>query len=486
MTKLYDTILGEYLQKPWERWLSLDSLAERKLDYHMLSYDELTNKWKIPFEEIELSRASNYSAEDVYITAKLYKQQKENWLSNNKILNDIEIPLIEVLKTMELSWVKIDKEKLEKIGKKLRIEIENAKIKVHTLAGEEFNINSPKQVGSILFEKQWIPTAKKTKTGYSVDNEVLENLAKTYPIAKHILEYRWYTKLLSTYVEWLLSILDKEDKIHTSYNQTVTTTGRLSSTNPNLQNIPIWEWLSSEIREAFIPYEKWDIIMASDYSQVEVRLLAIMSGDSNLLWAFEEGVDIHTTTANFIFAKDDISWAERKIAKAVNFGVIYGISPFGLSKIIWVPQKEAKIYIDKFFDRYSRVKEFFEETIIWCEKNWYVETMFGRRRYIPSINDRNNNIKKTAEREAINMPVQGTAADIIKLAMIKVHNFLQSNNLKSRMIMQVHDELVFNVKKEELDIIKSGVKEIMEWVLSDAPITLTVDIWLGNNWREAH
>lgn len=482
MAKIYDTLLWEYIKNPWYKGLSLDDLAIRYFDYKMISYDDVTWKWKINFREVHLTDAANYSAEDVYITAKLYEKQKD--IIDDKVLKDIEIPLIEVLKSMEISGVKVDTEKLREIWEKLKIDAENSEKKIYELAWCEFNIKSPKQVWEILFDKLWLPTAKKTKTGYSVDNEVLENLAFKYDIAKHLVDYRQATKLLSTYIEWLTKLIDKSWKIHTSYNQAVAATWRLSSTNPNLQNIPVWAWIWWEIRWAFVPFEKDDLIMAADYSQIEVRLLAILSGDENLLWAFEQNLDIHLETAYFIFWKDNISKDERKIAKSVNFWVIYWISPFWLSKMIWISQSESKLYIDKFYEKYPKVLDYFTKTIENCRKNWYVETMFWRKRYIPNINDSNAIIKKAAEREAINMPIQWSNADIIKIAMIKLQKFIKEKWLKSELIMQVHDELVFNVKKDELDLLKKEIQNIMENIITSS-IKLVVDINVWNSWKEA-
>ncbi len=484
MAKIYDTLVWEYMIHPWQKWLSLDDLSKKYFDYKMVSYDEITNKWEINFQDIDLDIGANYSAEDVYITAKLYENQVKHGIVYDKVLNDIEIPLIEVLKNMEITWVKVSLEKLNEIWKILEEEILREEKIIKDIAGEDFNIKSPRQVWEILFEKIWLPEWKKTKTWLSVDNEVLENLAFQYPIAKHILNYRQYTKLLSTYVEWLSKLIDKEtSKIHTSYNQTVTTTWRLSSTHPNLQNIPSSVWIGWTLREAFVPFQENDILIAFDYSQIEVRILAIMSQDENLMGSFLSWQDIHANTGYFLFWKDELSKDERKIAKAVNFWVIYWISPFGLSKMIWVSQKEAREYINKFYEKYPKVLDFFKSTIESCEKNGYVETLFGRKRYIENINDKNDIIKKSAQREAINMPIQWTSADIIKIAMIQVDHFLHTQKLQSKMIMQVHDELVFNVVFDEITIIQKEIPRIMENILSHE-VKLMVDIWMGNNWRK--
>lgn len=484
MAKIYDTLLGEYLQNPGRKWLSLDDLSKQYFEYEMISYEEVVGEGYAHFWEVPLYEASEYSAEDVYITKKIYDKQKQIGMVANPLLEKIELPLIQVLTTIELSGVKVSKEKLSEIGQFLKKEILFEEGKIFELAWVEFNIKSPKQVWEILFDTLGLPQGKKTKTGYSVDSEVLEYLAHNYPIAQHISNYRQYQKLLSTYIEWLSKLISPlTGRIHTSYNQTVTTTGRLSSTNPNLQNIPVSNGLGWSIREAFIPYEKEDIIVSFDYSQIEVRLLAIMSGDENLLGSFKQNIDIHKNTGYFLFWKDEISSDERKIAKAVNFWVIYGISPFWLSKMIGIPQSEAKVYIDKFYERYPKVRDFFTQTIEFCEKNGYVETIFWRKRYIPSINDRNTIIKKAWEREAINMPIQGTSADIIKLAMVEVQKFLDEHHLQSKMMMQVHDELVFNVIPEEFELIQTEIPKIMENII-EAPIELKVDMWYGKNWRE--
>ncbi len=484
MAKFYDTLIWEYIRDPWVRWLALDKLASKYFDYEMISYKNVTNNKKLSFEEVDLLVAADYSVEDVYITNKLYEKQKKDWIINNKILYDIEIPLIEVLKDMEISWVKINRDILKWIWILLENEILRLKKEIFSLAWEEFNIKSPKQVWEILFIKLKLPKGKKTKTWWSVNSEVLLNLKKEFPIAESIVKYRHFSKLLSTYVYGLINLLDEEDLVHTSYNSTVTSTWRLSSTNPNLQNIPVWEWIASQIRWAFVSRWNKGKILALDYSQVEVRLLAIMSKDKNLINAFKNGFDIHNKTWEFIFWKKEITWSERKIAKAVNFWVIYGISAFWLNKMInsWV--KEAWIYINKFYENYSKVKDFFDKTIKKAEETWYVETMFWRKRYIKWITDRNTLIKKIAEREAINMPIQWTSADIIKIAMIEVAKMMKKNKLKSKMIMQVHDELVFDVFLGEEFFLKKEVKKIMENILKDTPIKLKVDIWEWYNWWE--
>ncbi|NUJ97513.1 hypothetical protein HGA92_01845 [Candidatus Gracilibacteria bacterium] len=485
MAKFYDTLLGEYIKNPGQKKIGLDSLALNYFNYKMITYDEITGKGKINFRDVPLSQASVYSGEDVYMTHKIYEKQKQEKINENKVLQEIEIPLLEVLKDMEITGVKIQRDKLKEIGIMLENETQRLEKEIYHLAGEDFNISSPKQVGEILFSKLGLQATKKTKTGFSVDSDVLQSLAHKFPIAQNIIDFRHYKKLLSTYVEGLIKELDENDIIHTNYNQTVTTTGRLSSTNPNLQNIPIGEGIAGEIRTAFIPYKEEDFILAFDYSQVEVRILALMSGDENLISAFQNGIDIHYNTAKFIFGKENISVYERKIAKTVNFGVIYGISPFGLSEMLGISRSDAKNYIDKFYENYPKVSNFFDAIIKSCEENGYVETIFGRKRYINGINDKNRIIKQSAEREAINMPIQGTSADVIKIAMIQIHNFLKEGNYKTKLIMQVHDELVFDLVSEEKEKIIPEIQKIMENILPNKNIKLLVEWNIGKNWKEA-
>lgn len=484
MAKFYDTLLWEYIKNPWVRWISLDKISWKEFNYLMISYDYLTDKWKINFKDVDLPLAAVYSWEDVYITNKIFEKQKNEWLLENKILYEIEIPLLEVLKKVEINWVKINRDKLKEIWILLENEIATLEKRIYENVEEKFNINSPKKVWEILFVKLWLPTWKKTKTWFSVSAEVLWDLAHNYPIAQMIVDYRHYSKILSTYVEWLLEILKENDFVHTNYNQTIAATWRLSSINPNLQNIPSSSWIAWEVRSAFISrFENWKI-MTIDYSQVEVRILAILSKDENLLNAFKNGEDIHQKTAEFLFPWETIDSSKRKIAKSVNFWVIYWISPFWLSKMIWWFVWDSKTYIEKFFESYPKVKKYMEHTIKNCEKNLYVETFFGRKRFINGINDKNKIIKQAAEREAINMPIQWTSADVIKIAMIKIQNFLEQNNLKSKMIMQVHDELVFDVFPGEENFLSENVKNIMENILNLEDLKLRADVSIWNNWKE--
>ena len=475
--KIYDTLLWEYIQNPGVRWLSLEKLADRKLWYEMLSFDDLVKKNKLDnFSQVDLELASKYSGEDVYITYQLFCEQELSEVET-KILDEMDLPFIEILKNMEITGVKISRDRLKELWTIFENEALKYEKLIYEISKEEFNINSPKQVGGILFDKLNLPKWKKTKTGWSVSADVLENLAKEFPIAEFIIKYRHFTKLNSTFVNWLLDLLDENDFLHTSYNQAVTATWRLSSTNPNLQNIPSSSWIAWEIRSAFVSrFENWKI-MALDYSQVELRLLAIMSSDENLLEVFQNNWDIHSKTAELIWTTD------RKIAKAVNFGVIYWISGFGLSKMIDITVSDANLYIKKFFESYPKVRIFLDETIKKCEETWYVETLFWRKRYIKGITDRNKMIKSGAEREAINMPIQWTNADIMKIAMIKMWEFMKWK--KSKLIMQVHDEVVFDIYPWEKKEIEKEVTKIMENVLIWKQINLKVDCEIGNNWKES-
>lgn len=478
MAKFYDTLLWEYIKDPGVRWLWLDKIALREFEYEMQSYDEITNKKEIGFEEVEIKAASIYSGEDVYMTAKIFKKQEEEKVTENKVLLDIENPLVEVLKKVEIDGVKIDRDRLKGIGILLEKEIDILQKEIIHDAGVEFNISSPKQVGEILFDKLWLPKWKKTKTGYSVSAEVLNFLAIDFPIAQKIVDYRHYSKILSTYINGLTDLLDENDFLHTSYNQFIAATGRLSSTNPNLQNIPVSDGIAWEVRDAFISRFEKGTIIAFDYSQIEIRLLALMSGDENLTHAFENNIDIHENTRKLIDTE------ERKIAKAVNFWVIYGISWFWLSKMINIPVKDAWEYINKFFDSYPKVKSYLESIIKNCEEKWYVETMFGRKRFVKWINDANKMIKKGAEREAINMPIQWSNADIIKIAMLQIAKLIEEKNIQSKLIMQVHDELVFDVFPWEEAILKKEVIKIMENIIDDKKVKLKVDIGEGKSWKE--
>lgn len=402
------------------------------------------------------------------------------------LLNNVELPLAEVLAFMEKEGFKVDKDKLSELGIRFKNEIQNEEKEIFSLAGEEFNINSPKQLGKILFEKLDLPVIKKTKTGYSTNAEVLEELSDKHPIIDKITYYRQLTKLYSTYVEGLKAVIDEDNKIHSSFNQTVTTTGRLSSTEPNLQNIPVKYEMGKEIRKVFIPENEDCVILSADYSQIELRVLAHIADDENMISAFKEHSDIHTKTASEVFKVpvEEVTHAMRSSAKAVNFGIVYGIGDFSLAKDLKISKKEAKSYIDTYLERYPNIKKYMEDIVKKAEKDGFVTTIMHRRRFIPEINGSNRIVKALGVRLAMNAPIQGSAADIIKLAMVNVYRHIKERGLKSKLILQVHDELILNVYKDELETVKKLVKDDMENVL-ELKVPLEVDVNVGSTWYDA-
>jgi DNA polymerase-1 len=403
-----------------------------------------------------------------------------------KLFFEIEMPLLEVLADLEICGVKIDKEFLNNLSAKLEAKIRTLQSTIIGLAGREFNINSPKQLSQILFEELKLPVRKRRKSHASTDEEVLSSLAADYPICQHILEFRQLTKLKTTYIDVLPTLIDKQDKIHTSFNQTVTQTGRLSSSNPNLQNIPIKTDIGAQIRKAFIPSEKSGLLLSADYSQIELRILAHLSQESNLISAFKDDLDIHSYTASLIFGlkkQEEVDEAMRNIAKRVNFGIIYGISSYGLAKDLGIPLEEANEFIENYFLRYPKVKDFMNSCIEKARADGFVSTLMGRRRYLAAINSRNMQMRSFAERQAINMPVQGSAADLIKKAMLDIHQEFKADALKSKMVLQVHDELVFDCVKDELAKVSKLVKEKMEHAFS-LTVPIKVSVKKGKNWLE--
>ncbi|HHY29703.1 MAG TPA: DNA polymerase I, partial [Syntrophaceticus sp.] len=398
----------------------------------------------------------------------------------------MELPLSVVLAEMEIQGVKLDLTRLEEMSRRFSKQLLTLTADIYALAGEGFNINSPRQLGQILFEKLKLPVIKRTKTGYSTDAEVLEKLAPLHEIPSKMLEYRQLTKLKSTYVDGLQSLVNtRTGKVHTTFNQTITATGRLSSTEPNLQNIPVRDELGREIRSAFIPSEPGWILMAADYSQIELRVLAHMSRDSRLIADFQHGEDIHTRTAATIFgvAQEDVTADLRRRAKGINFGIIYGITDYGLARDVGVSREEAARYIENYFLQYPGVKRFIEETIREAREKGYVQTLLKRRRYLPDLLSSNRNVRAFGERTAMNTPIQGSAADIIKLAMLRIHKDLQEKSLKSRLLLQVHDELIFELPAEELEPLASLVRSGMENVIELA-VPLKVGIETGPNWND--
>jgi len=493
--EIFDTMIAHYLMQPDLRH-NLNYLSEQYLGYKPVSIEELIGKKganqgsmrNVPIEQIK-----DYACEDADLTYQLKEIfEKELQKANlEHLAGNIEMPLIPVLADMEETGVKIDIDALNDFAKELNKELIIIEEKIIKQAGIQFNISSPKQLGEVLFEHLKLdPNVKKTKTKqYSTSEETLQKIADKHPIINDILEFRSLKKLLSTYVEALPKLISKKTgKIHTSYNQAVASTGRLSSQNPNLQNIPIREERGREIRKAFIPSNNDNILLAADYSQIELRLMAHMSQDQNMIEAFKNNVDIHTTTAAKIFHVENINEVtsdQRRKAKTANFGIIYGISAFGLSQRLNIPRTEAKDLIDEYFKSFPKVKEYMDKSIYMAREKKYVETIMGRKRVLVDIDSRNSIVRGFAERNAINAPIQGSAADIIKLAMIDVFNEFEIKNLKSKMILQVHDELVFDVYKPELEVVKEIVKNKMENAVK-LSIPLTVDIGAGNNWLEAH
>jgi len=439
--------------------------------------------------EVEQKLLSNYSCEDADVTFRLYKIL-ENRLANTKpeyIAKKIEFPLIHVLLDMEKTGVNINAFTLFELSKLMENELNSLVKKIYLNAGEEFNINSTQQLQQILFNKLKLNPIRKTKTGFSTDAQSLEQLRGEHPIIDLLSEYREIAKLKSTYVDALPKLMNPTTKrVHTTFNQTVASTGRLSSLNPNLQNIPVRGELGKEIRKAFIPKPN-NVLICADYNQIELRIMASICKDPNLMFAFNNDIDIHTRTAELIFnlPSDRISPDMRRKAKEVNFGILYGIGAFGLKNRLQISQSQAKEIIDNYFITFPNVKLFMENMIVFAQQHGYSETILGRRRYLKNINSQNKTLRQFEERVAINMPIQGTAADMIKIAMINIFNEFNLRNLKSKMILQVHDELIFDTVKTEIEIVKEIVKDKMEnALLLDVPIKASIGI--GNNWLEAH
>jgi len=490
---MFDTMLASYLINPSKRAHNLDQIALDFLDHKTITYKEISGKGQrdVSFAEIPLEKAMPYSCEDADITLMAYHVLMP--LIENaglmELYNNVELPLVPVLMNMEMTGVCVDREKLTELSKSFEHQLEQLESMIYSVAGEEFNIKSSQQLGRILFEKLKLPVQKKTKkkTGYSTDVSVLTALADKHELPEIILRHRTIAKLKSTYTDALLDLVHPETgRIHTSYNQTVTATGRLSSSDPNLQNIPIRTDEGMEIRKAFVPRKEW-ILVSADYSQIELRILAHYADDDILIKAFNHNEDIHTRTATEVFQvfPSFVTSELRRQAKVINFGIVYGMSPYGLSKELGISQKMAKTYIDNYFSRYKGVKRFVDQTISDARKTKKTSTLLGRIRLLPDINSSNKVVREFAERTAINTPVQGTAADLIKLAMIRVDAAFRDGGLNSAMLLSVHDEIVFEVPPEELASVKVLVKEIMEGIWS-LKVPLKVNLASGNNWAEAH
>ncbi|MEM8569133.1 MAG: DNA polymerase I, partial [Bacteroidota bacterium] len=491
---IFDTMLAHYIIEP-ETKHGMDVLAEQYLNYSPVSIEKVLGpkgKNQKNMADLEPSEIKDYACEDADITLQLKGKiaaeiDKEGF---TKLLNEIELPLVNVLAQMEFEGVKIDEEALASMSKELQEESLKAQEEIFKMAGHEFNIASPKQLGEVLFDElKLVDKPKKTKTGqYATGEEILSKLANQHEIAAKILEFREYQKLKSTYVDALPKMVsDSDGRIHTDYNQAVAATGRLSSNNPNLQNIPIRTPKGREIRKAFVPVDDDHVLLSADYSQIELRLAASFAQDEPMIDAFKNGRDIHATTAAKVFkvALDEVDPNMRRKAKEVNFGIIYGISAFGLSQNLNIPRSEASEIIKAYFEEFPGIKRYMDESIQKAKEKEYVETIMGRRRYLRDINSRNATMRGYAERNAINAPIQGSAADIIKIAMVNIHNWLNESELKSKMIMQVHDELVFEVPRDEVDIMKENVVKLMMSAV-DLEVPMEVEAGVGENWLKAH
>ncbi|MEC7263880.1 MAG: DNA polymerase I, partial [Bacteroidota bacterium] len=492
--KLFDTMLAHYLINPDMRH-NMDVLSETYLNYTPISITELIGKKgknQLNMRQVPLDKQTEYAVEDADVTFQLAQhfapELKET--ETDKLFTDIEVPLLRVLADMEREGINLDEEYLKELSKQLDIDILHLEKKVYELAGEEFNIASPKQLGDILFEKlKLVDKPKKTKTGqYSTAEDVLSYLAKDHEIIQNVLDYRGLSKLKSTYVDALPNEVQKHSgRVHTDYMQTVAATGRLSSNNPNLQNIPIRTERGRQVRKAFIPRDENYLLLSADYSQIELRIIAALSEEDTMISAFKNGEDIHASTASKVFNVpiDQVTREQRSNAKTVNFGIIYGVSAFGLSNQTDLSRTEAKDLIDTYYKTYPKLRNYISEQIDFAREHGYVQTVLGRRRYLKDINAGNQVVRGAAERNAVNAPIQGSAADIIKIAMINIHNKLSEGKYKTKMLLQVHDELVFDCYKPELEEMKKLIKTEMEHAYT-LVVPLEVEVGVGENWLEAH
>ena len=487
----FDSEIGKYLLNPSESSYSMDKIAYEFLNVEIPSENQIlgTGVRRKTFKEIDLEQRKAYIFNYLNTVNKVQKQITKNIdeLKMTCLYDEIELPLIEVLAYMEFVGFKVDISVIDKLGVHFQEKITELEKDIYELAGESFNINSPKQLSVILFDKLALPIIKKTKTGISTDIEVLERLSSEHAIVDKIIEYRSMVKLNSTYVEGLKNEVNKDTgRVHSVFNQTIASTGRISSTEPNLQNIPTRTEEGRELRKAFVPEDDY-ILCDADYSQIELRVLSHLADEQNLIDAFEQGLDIHAKTASQVFhvKLSDVTPEMRSRAKAVNFGIVYGISDYGLARDLKIPRKEAKKYIDNYMKYYSNIEKYMRNIVEQGKRDDYVTTYFGRRRYIPELSSRNFNIRSFGERIALNTPVQGTAADIIKAAMVGVYNRLKNNKMKSRLILQVHDELIVEAYKDELEEVKTILTEEMENVVVDFKVSLKSDINIGGSWYEA-
>lgn len=485
----FDISIAEYLIDSSSANYTYDSIAMNYFGQKIKSTEELLGKGvkAKKIEELEKEEIDKHIGNIINLVGRVNPKMEDklNSMDMDGLFYHVEMPLVEVLGYMEFEGVMVDKDKLVELGEEFKLSIDKLESEIYFLAGEEFNINSPKQLGVILFEKLELPVIKKTKTGYSTNAEVLERLRDKHEIIDKITEYRQIVKLKSTYVDGLINIINPiSHRIHSSFNQTITTTGRISSTEPNLQNIPVRLELGRNIRKVFIANKGCELVDA-DYSQIELRVLAHMSQDEHMIEAFNHDIDIHTKTASQVFGIDinDVTSEQRSAAKAVNFGIVYGISDFGLSQNLKIPVKEAKTYIDNYLNTYEDIKTYMDNTIEEAKKDGYVKTILNRRRYIPEINSGNVILKNLGKRLAMNAPIQGSAADIIKIAMVNVYKKLEEKNLKSKLILQVHDELIIETCEDEIEIVSKIVKDEMEHAVS-MDVNLDVDLNVGKSWYE--
>ena len=485
----FDIAIAEYLIDSSSSNYTYDSIAMNYFGQKIKSSEELLGKGvkAKKYEDLEKEELDNTIGSIVQLVEKVTPKMEEKLVDMDMdgLFYHVEMPLVEVLGYMEYEGVMVDKDKLIELGEEFKISIDKLEKDIYNLAGEEFNINSPKQLGVILFEKLELPVIKKTKTGYSTNAEVLEHLSDKHEIIDKITEYRQIVKLKSTYVDGLINIINPiSHRIHSSFNQTITTTGRISSTDPNLQNIPVRLELGRNIRKVFIADKGFKLVDA-DYSQIELRVLAHMSQDEHMIDAFNHNVDIHTKTASQVFGIDinDVTSEQRSAAKAVNFGIVYGISDFGLAKNLHIPVKEAKNYIDSYLNTYEDIKSYMDSTIEEAKEDGYVKTILNRRRYIPEIKSSNTILKNLGKRLAMNAPIQGSAADIIKIAMVNVYKKLEERDLKSKLVLQVHDELIIECIEDELEEVSKIVKDEMEHAVS-MDVNLDVDLNTGDSWYE--
>src|SRR5699024_10868207 len=488
----FDTMLAGYLIDANQK-LSMAALAQKYLNYECISIKKLigTGRGQKTMDEVPPEEVTIYACEDADITLRLFEVLSDVLEADelDDIAESLEFPLIKVLAKMEMKGIGVDRAMLEKLSETLNHELLTIQDKIYEKAGTEFNINSPKQLAGVLFEEMDLPPGKKTKTGqYSTAESVLAKLGEDYEMPELILDYRGVKKLKSTYVDALPELINEETgRIHTDFNQSIAATGRLTSSNPNLQNIPVRTERGRKIRKAFVAKEGCQLLSA-DYSQVELRVIASMADDENMIQAFKDGEDIHSRTAKEIFnldSIDEVSSDHRRKAKEVNFGIPYGVSAYGLASRLSISNEEGKEMIEQYFERFPAIQDYISNTKAFAKENGYVKTLMGRRRYIPRINSGNWNVRSFAERTAINMPIQGTAADIIKQAMIDIHQFLEEHRLETRMLLQVHDELIFEVPEEEQGELPEKLKKMMEEAYELA-VPLEVDMGLANNWLDAH